>query len=82
MNEENELDRRISIGIKEGPADCIRISEVATAPKKMKRHKAPGLSGSVAERRYWKSVDIGFMSWYCEKRMYSGGSDVKCGITN
>ena len=28
MNEENEWDRRISTGVKEGPADCIRISEV------------------------------------------------------
>ena len=32
-----------------GPADCIRIDEVATALKKMKKHKAPGLSGLVAE---------------------------------
>jgi len=49
MNEENEWDHRISAGVKEGPADCIRIDEVATASKKMKRHKAPGLSGLVAE---------------------------------
>jgi len=35
--------------LKEGPADCIRISEVAAALKKMKRHKAPGLSGLTAE---------------------------------
>jgi len=27
-------------GVKEGPVDCIRIDEVATALKKMKRHKA------------------------------------------
>jgi len=36
-------------GVKEGPADCIRIDEVAAALKKMKRHKAPGLSRLVAE---------------------------------
>ena len=48
-NEENEWDHKISSGIKEGPADCIRIEEVAAALKKMKRHKAPGLSGLVAE---------------------------------
>jgi len=36
-------------GVKEGPADCIRIDEVAAALKKMKRHKALGLSGLVAE---------------------------------
>ena len=35
--------------VKEGPADCSRISEVAAALKKMKRHKAPGLSGLTAE---------------------------------
>jgi len=48
MNEENEWDHRISTGVKR-PADCIRIDEVAAALKKMKRHKAPGLSGLVAE---------------------------------
>jgi len=35
--------------IKEGPADCITIPEVIAALKKMKKHKAPGLSGLVAE---------------------------------
>jgi len=49
MNEENEWDHRISAGVKKGPADCIRINEVAAALKKMKRFKAPGLSGLVAE---------------------------------
>jgi len=50
MNEENEWDHSISAGVKEGPADCIRIIDVvAAALKKMKRHKAPGLSGLVAE---------------------------------
>jgi len=44
-NEENERDHRISVGVKEGPADCIRIDEVAAALKKMKRHRVPGLSG-------------------------------------
>jgi len=39
MNEKNEWDHRISAGVNEGPADCIRISEVATASKKMKSHK-------------------------------------------
>jgi len=39
MNEENEWDHRISAIVKEGPADCIRIDEVAAASKKMKRHK-------------------------------------------
>jgi len=28
INEENEWDHRISAGVKEGPVDCIRISEV------------------------------------------------------
>jgi len=62
MNEENEWDCRISAGVKEGPADCIRIDEVAAALKKMKRHKAPGLSGLVAEftkgKRIQWSVDL------------------------
>jgi len=39
----------IPAGVKDGPADCIRIDEIAAALKKMKRHKAPGLSGLVAE---------------------------------
>ena len=49
MNEENERDHKISAGVKEGPADCIRIAEVRAVLKKMKRHKAPRLSGLVAE---------------------------------
>ena len=49
MNEENEWDHRILAIVKEGPADCIRIDEVAAALKTMKRHKAQGLSGLVAE---------------------------------
>jgi len=36
-------------GVKEGPADCIRMAEVRAVLQKMKRHKAPGLSGMVAE---------------------------------
>ena len=49
MNEENEWDHRISAGVEEGPADCIRINEVCAALKNMERHKAPRLSGLVAE---------------------------------
>jgi len=49
LNDENERDHRILAGANEGPADCIRIDEVAEALKKMKRYKAPGLSGLVAE---------------------------------
>jgi len=49
MNEENEWDHRIEATVKEGPADCIRVDEVASALKKMKRYKAPGMSGLVAE---------------------------------
>ena len=67
MNEQNERDHKISARVKEGPADGIRISEVTAVLKKLKRHKAPGLSGLVAEmiqlshRGYWNPVDIGFM---------------------
>jgi len=35
MNEGNRRDYRISVGIKEGPADCIRINEVAGTLKKI-----------------------------------------------
>ena len=49
MNEENEWDHKLSAEVKEGPADCIRMDEVRAAPKEMKRHKAPGLSGLVTE---------------------------------
>jgi len=40
INEENGWDHRISAGVNEEPADCIRVNEVAAALKKMKRHKA------------------------------------------
>jgi len=49
MNQEHEWDHKISAGVKERLADCIRIDEVAAALKKMKRHRAPVLSGLVAE---------------------------------
>ena len=49
MNEENEWDHKISAEVNEGPVDCIRMAEVRAALKEMKRHKAPGLSGQVAE---------------------------------
>jgi len=58
MIEENEWDHRISATVKLRPADCIRIDEVAAALKKMKRHKAPGLSGLVAEM-IQTTADIG-----------------------
>ena len=45
----NEWDHKISAEVKEGPADCNRMAEVRAVLKKMKRHKAPGLSGLVAE---------------------------------
>ena len=49
MNEENEWDHKISAEVEEGPADCIRMAEMRAVLKKMKRHKAPGLSGLVTE---------------------------------
>jgi len=49
MNDENEWDNRTSAGVKEGPAYCVRINEVAAAFKKMKRHKVPDLSGLAAK---------------------------------
>jgi len=49
MNEENEWDHRTESTVKQGLADCIRTDEVAAALKKMKRHKAPGMSGLEAE---------------------------------
>jgi len=58
MNEENEWDHGILAGVTEGPANCIRIDEVAAALKKMKRHKVPGLSGLVAEMKQ-ATRDIG-----------------------
>jgi len=49
MNKENEWDHRMSAGVKEGPAYCIKTSEVTAALKRMKKHKAPGLSELTAE---------------------------------
>jgi len=44
-----EWDHEVSFGVNEGPADCIMMPEAITALKKMKRHKAPHLSGLAAE---------------------------------
>jgi len=49
MNEENECDHRIEATVKEGPADCMRMDEVAAAFKKMKRNKPPVMSQLAAE---------------------------------
>jgi len=49
MNEGIEREIKIQAGVKEGPAACIRIAEVRAVLKKMKRQKASGLSGLVAE---------------------------------
>ena len=49
MNEENERDHKLTAEVKEGPADYIRMDKVRAALKEMTRHKAPGLSGLVAE---------------------------------
>jgi len=35
MNEENEWDHNMSAGVKEGPADCIRMAEVRAVLKKI-----------------------------------------------
>jgi len=64
MNEENEWDDKISAEVKEGPADCIRMAEVRAALKKMKRHKAPGLSELVAEM-IQATGDIGTQCLQC-----------------
>jgi len=45
MNEENKWDHSISAGVKEGPADCIRIDEVAAALTKMKDIKLQACQG-------------------------------------
>jgi len=42
MNEENEWDHGMSAEVKEGPADCIRISEVVAALTKMKSQRGLG----------------------------------------
>jgi len=39
MNEENEWDHKILAGVKEGRVDCIRISEVTPALKRLKSIK-------------------------------------------
>ena len=49
MNKENKWDHKLSAEVKEGPADFIRMDEVRAVLKKMKRHKAPGLSGLVTD---------------------------------
>ena len=47
MNEENEWDHRISAGVKEGPADCIRYNEVAAVLKNMKRQSPRYKNGQI-----------------------------------
>jgi len=59
-------DHKISVEVKEGPADCIRMAEVRAVLKKMKRHKAPGLSGLVAEMiQATRDIGIQWISDLC-----------------
>ena len=88
-NKEDQWDHEIIISaeVKEGPADCIRIDEVVAALKKMKMHKAPGLSGLSAEM-IQATEGIGtqwlldLCSGNCKRRLYSRGLEVKCDITH
>ena len=65
MKEENEWDHSIEARVKEGPADCIRMDEVAAASKQMKRqiprHVRSSSGNDTIHRGYWNSVDTGFM---------------------
>jgi len=85
-NDENEWDHKISAEVKEGPADCIRMDEVRAALKEMKRYKAPGLSGLVAEM-IEAIGDIG-TQWILDlcngivKKKHPRGLEIKCGTAN
>ena len=50
MNEENEWDHKISVEVKEGLADCIRMDEVRAVPKKMKRIIGAGSRNDTSHR--------------------------------
>jgi len=49
-------------GVREGPSDCIRITEVAAALKEMKRQSLRLVRASsrndTSHRGYWNSLDI------------------------
>ena len=55
MHEENEWDRKISAEVMEGPADCIRMSEVRAVLKKMKYGKWKKENTEEARMEYKKS---------------------------
>jgi len=56
-NKENEWDHRIMAEVKEGPADCITIIEVAAALKEMKRQSPKVVKAS--SRNDTSTGDIG-----------------------
>jgi len=70
--------------VREGPADCITISEVAAALKKMKRQSLrfveASSSKSCKSQGILELVDIGFVQ--CERMLHSRGLDLKCDTTN
>ena len=41
-----------------------------------------GSRNDTSHKGYWNTVDIGFMQWYCERRMDSIGLEIKCGTAN
>jgi len=91
MNEQNEWDHGISVEVKEGPADCIsrRISEVVAPLKKIKKHKAPGLSGLAPEMIQAKGgirIRTQWLFDLCNGILKEGcipqRMEVKCGINS
>ena len=87
INEENEWDHKISAEVKEGPADRTRMDEVRAALKKMKRHRAPGLSGLVGEMiqatgyigTQWV---LDLRNGIVKRRKHPRRLEIKCGTAN
>ena len=84
MNKENEWDHQIAGTIKEGPADCIRMDEVAAALKKMKRQSPRLVRASSRNDTIHRDIGTQWILDFCNGTAKEGCTPEKrkYGITN
>jgi len=66
------LQQKTSCDMKQGPTACVSIALVIKPLKQMKAHKAPGISGVVAEMLKVADVSIQWLTELCNDLMSEG----------
>ena len=73
MNEENQWDNEVTNDRKERPSVRIDRSEIEQALKRMKKHKASGISGIVTGMTIaGKELSVDWLCDFCKKIVQDG----------